>query len=251
MLVFLGLGYSLRHLSKEAIEELERSDVVYIDTYTSLFEDPLEKISELCPRARVVYATRRDLEGEGILKIINEALVRKVTIAVPGDPFIATTHDAILSEALRRDIKVKIVNGISIITMAYSRTGLQSYRFGKIVTLVYPYSFKPYSTVDVIYDNLSRNLHTLILLDLRVEEGKAMTIHEAVDIILDLDAKGMLKNNLALALARLGWLDEKICMDKLGNLGKYSYPPPPHSIIVLAKLDPVEDEIVSYWRKTC
>lgn len=251
MLVFIGLGYSLRHLTKEAIEELADSDVVYIDTYTSLYEDPIEKVIELSPRAKIILARRRDLEGEGISRVINEALTKKVTIAVPGDPFIATTHDAILSEALRHGIRVKIINGMSILTMAYSRTGLQSYRFGKIVTLVYPYCFKPYSTIDVIYDNLSRNLHTLVLLDLRVEEGKAMTIQEAVEIILDLDVKGLIKDNPALALARLGWLNEKICMDNLGNLGKYSYPPPPHSIIVLAKLDPVEEEIVSYWRKTC
>lgn len=251
MLVFIGLGYSLRHLTQEAINELKMADVVYIDTYTSLYEDPLEKLRELNPSAIFILATRRDLEGASVEKILREATAKRVVIASPGDPFIATTHDAILVEALKRGIDVKIVNGISFITMAYSRLGLQSYRFGKHVTLVYPTHFKPYSTVEVVYDNLARNLHTIILLDLRAEESKAMTIPEAVNILLDLDYKGLLRNKIAVGVARLGWRDEKVCADELALLKNYEYPPPPHSIVITASLDPVEEEFIRYWKKKC
>lgn len=251
MLAFVGLGYSTRHLTLEAIEVLKAADVVFIDTYTSLYEDPLVEIEALNPRAKYVYAKRQDLEGNSMRRVVEEAKTKRVVVAVPGDPLIATTHDALLSEAIKQGVEVKVVNGISFITMAYSRLGLQSYRFGKHVTLVYPTSFKPYSTVEVIYANLQRNLHTIVLLDLRVEESKLMTIQEAVDILLDLDETGLLGDQLSLGVARLGWRDEKVCANTLREIKKYAYPPPPHSIVVLARLSPVEGEIIEYWRKKC
>lgn len=251
MLVFVGLGYSTRHLTIEAIEELKSADLIYIDTYTSIYEDPMTEIEKLNPHATVIYARRIDLEGPGVAKLLDQATSKKVVVAVPGDPFIATTHDSIYIEALKRGIEVKVVNGLSFMTMAYSRLGLQSYRFGKHVTLVYPTHFKPYSTIEFIYDNLARNLHTIVLLDLRLEEGKAMSIHEAVELLLDLDYRRLLRERLGIGVARLGWHDEKICADLIENLGKYSYPPPPHSIVVLSRLDPVEEEFVSYWKTKC
>lgn len=251
MLVFVGLGYSTRHLTIEALEELKSANVIYIDTYTSLYEDPLTEIERLNPHATVIYAKRSDLEGPSVIKLLEQATSKKVVVAVPGDPFIATTHDSIYIEALKRGIEVKVVNGISFITMAYSKLGLQSYRFGKHVTLVYPTHFKPYSTVEVIYDNLARNLHTVVLLDLRVEESKAMSIPEAVELLLELDYRQLLGEKIGMGVARLGWRDEKICADMLRELGKYRYPSPPHSIIVLSRLDPVEEEFVNYWKTRC
>lgn len=251
MLFFVGLGYALRHLTSEAVEALKSVDVIYVDTYTSIYEDPFAKLREINPRATLVYAKRHDLEGSAVERILEEARFKNVAIAVPGDPFIATTHDAIYIEALKRGIEVKVINGISFVTMAYSRLGLQSYRFGKHVTLVYPEHFKPHSTVEVIYDNLSRNLHTIVLLDLKVEESRAMSIPEAVEILLELDHKNQLHDRVSLGIARLGWLDEKVCAASLRELAKYEYPPPPHSIVVLARLDPVEEEFVRYWSRKC
>jgi len=236
----------------EAIEELRSADVIYVDTYTSMYEDPIIKvILELNPRAEVIVARRSDLEGAAVNELIERSKTERVVVASPGDPFIATTHDAILADALRRDVKVKVVHGISFITMAFSRLGLQVYKFGKTVTLVYPHSSKPYSVVDVIYDNLKRNLHTLVLLDLDIEKSRAMSIPEAVDILLELDYLGFLKDRLALGIARLGWRDEKICAEVLPNLALKAFPPPPHSLVILARLDPVEEFFIEYWRQSC
>lgn len=251
MLVFIGLGYSTKHLTQEAIEELRSADIVYIDTYTSLYEDSFEKLTLINPSAEYIYAKRRDLEGPSIVKLVTLAKVKKVVIAVPGDPFIATTHDAIWNEAVRQGVEVKVVHGISIVSMVYSRLGLQSYKFGKHVTLVYPNYFKPFSSIEVIYGNLSRNLHTLVLLDLRIEESKIMTIPEAVEIILELDEKKLLRDQLAIGVARLGWRDEKICADVIHRLRLYNYPPPPHSLIVVARPSPIEEEFIEYWKRKC
>ncbi|MCY0868072.1 MAG: diphthine synthase [Desulfurococcus sp.] len=246
MLAFVGLGYSRRHLTQEALELLGMADKIYVDTYTSIYEDGYEWIKRVNPSAEVVYARRADLEGEGISRVVSEAERMNVAVACPGDPFVATTHDAIRVEALRRGVEVRIASGVSIVSLIYSRLGLQSYRFGKMVTLVYPRDFKPYSVVETIYSNLERNLHTLILLDLRVEEGLAMTIPEAITILGELDEKGMLMDQIGVAIARLGWSTELVRAGRLRYLREQSYPPPPHSLVITAKLHPVEAENLLY-----
>ncbi|ADI31426.1 diphthine synthase [Staphylothermus hellenicus] len=248
MLYFIGLGLSINHLTLEAIDALRNADKVYIDTYTNIVPDfSLDKLVGLVGEEKeFVMAKRELLEGKNIYYIVEEASKKNIAILVPGDPFIATTHDAIRVEALRRGVKIRVVNGLSIYSLAPSRTGLQAYRFGKTVTLVYPDYFKPYSTIETIYDNLDRNLHTLLLLDLKIEENKAMTIPEAIDILIELDERRVLENIIGVGLAQLGSSMEKIVADRLADLKKYAYPSPPHSIIIVAKPHPVELDNLYY-----
>ncbi|WP_404991012.1 diphthine synthase [Desulfurococcus sp.] len=246
LLIFIGAGYSRRHLTQEAFESLKSAEKIYVDTYTSMYEDGFNWLREVNPSAEIVFARRRDLEGEGINRIVEEAKERNIAILCAGDPFTATTHDAIRVEALKSNVSVKVVTGISVVNLVHSRIGLQAYRFGKIVTLVYPDSFKPYSVVETVYDNLGRNLHTLILLDLRLEEGLAMSIPEAVDILMELDEKQQLMNQISIGVARLGWSSEVIRAGRLIELKRYSYPPPPHSLIIAARLHPIELESLRY-----
>ncbi len=247
MLVFIGLGLSTKHLTLEAIQYLYRVDKIIVDTYTNIVPDLSKELFEYIGREKeIIWAERKDLEGTSIKEIVEEARGRDIAIVVPGDPFIATTHDAIRVEALKQGVKVVVVNGLSIYSLAVSRTGLQAYRFGKTVTLVYPDYSKPYSVIDAIYDNLERNLHTLVLLDLRVKENKYMDIGEAIGLLLDMDEKNMLDKVIGIGLARIGCLDEMIVADKIGELDKYSYPGPPHSIIIVAKPHPIELDNLRY-----
>ncbi len=240
-LYFIGLGLSSKHLTLEAIEAIRSVDKIIIDTYTSIvYEFSPEKITSINPKAELVLARRRDLEGRSISRIVEEAKTRDIAILVPGDPFIATTHDAIRIEALEKKVDVRIIHGISIYSVAASATGLQMYRFGKTVTLVYPEAFKPYSTIETIYDNLSRNLHTLVLLDLKLEENRAMTIKEAVDILLDLDEDKILADVIGVGLSRAGTPLQTIHADILSEIKKYEYPGPPECIVVVAKPHPLE-----------
>ena len=240
-LYFIGLGLSSKHLTMEAIEAIRSVDKIIIDTYTSIIYDfSPERISSINPNAELVLARRRDLEGRSISKIVEEAKTKNIAILVPGDPFIATTHDAIRLEALEKKVDIRIIHGISIYSVAASATGLQMYRFGKTVTLVYPEAFKPYSTIETIYDNLSRNLHTLVLLDLKLEENKAMTIREAINILLELDEENMLADVIGVGLSRAGTPLQTIHADILSEIKKYEYPGPPECIIVVAKPHPLE-----------
>lgn len=245
-LLFIGLGYSLRHLTAEAIDALSRADIIYIDTYTSIYEDDFGELLKYNTRAQAFFAKRKDLEGDSIYDIIAKARNRNVVIAVPGDPFIATTHDAVRLEALKAGVEVRVINGLSVFTLILSRLGLQAYKFGKTITLVYPEAFKPHSVVEVIYDNLARGLHTIVLLDLRLEERRAMSIPEAVKILGELDERGELSDKPSVGIARIGWRDEFVAFDKLSELSKYRYPLPPHTIVVCGRLHPIEREMLEH-----
>jgi len=247
MLVFIGLGLSVKHITREALEYMELCDAFIVDNYTGFVENVDQLIERIRAKGKVVILARRsDLEGSSITRLVEEARTKNIAILVPGDPFIATTHDAIRVEALKRGVEVRVVHGISIYSLAASRVGLQAYKFGKMITLVYPDYFKPYSVIETVYDNLERNLHTLILLDFRKDEERYMTIPEAVEILMDLDEKGILKKVIGVGVARLGFSDEYLAADKLPKLREKKYPPPPHSLIVVAKPHPIELDLLKF-----
>ncbi|RLG82713.1 MAG: diphthine synthase [Thermoprotei archaeon] len=251
-LYFVGLGLSISHLTLKAIEVLRKVDKIYIDTYTNIVPDfDLDVLKSIIgSKKKFVFASRKDLEGVNISRIVDEARENDIAILVPGDPFIATTHDAIRVEALSRGVSVETVHGISIYSAIASATGLQAYRFGKTVTLVRPSVSKPFSVIETIYANLKLNLHTLVLLDLKLEEGYAMTINEAVEILRELEKEysdeQLLRGVIGIGVARLATRDQVIKADLLYNLKNYSYPPPPHSIVIVAKPHPIELDLLKY-----
>ena len=249
-LYFIGLGLSSEYdLSLRALEILKKVDKVFLEAYTSLMPELNIKNLEKLIGKKINIVTRKDLEEEDARVILDEALHKKVALLVPGDPFVATTHIAICINAKKRGIKVNVIHGPSIISAIYGATGLQCYKFGKIVTIVYPepqYSYFPETPYEVLYDNLMRGLHTLFLLDLKVEKGKCMSIKEAIEILLELEKrkkKNIVKSDtLAVGLARLGSRSQKIKAGTLIELKNYDFGPPPHSLIIPAKLHPLEAE---------
>ena len=256
-LYIAGFGTSLDYVSLRLLEVLRNADTVYVDTYTSIAPG-LEKgsIEKLAPRARIVFADRRLLEERQHV-IIEEARERNVVVLVPGDPMLATTHVTLRIEAVKRGVHVELIHGLSGLQAVISFTGLQVYRFGRTVTLVYPEEgFRPYSTVQYIWENLERGLHTLVLLDLRLDEGRAMSIGEAVPLLLELEeelareegVEPRIRGSLLVGVARAG-TREAVC--KAGGpveVASAPYPPPPHSLIVTApRLHPVEEEALRFF----
>ncbi len=262
-LILVGGGLSRRYATFEAIAEISRADKVYVDSYTSIApgidEDFVKRVN---PWAKVIRADRKLLEEQSHC-IIEEARHYYIVILVPGDPMAATTHVSLVVEARRLGINVRIVPGVAGPYAAALLTGLQSYRFGKMVTLVYPeHGVKPYSVVETIWDNASRNLHTIVLLDLRLDEGKAMTIPEAVKILLELekelaraeDREEVIAKLTLVGVARAGMDDYKCVAGGPNELISEKWPPPPHTLIVTApRLHPIEAEALTLLCgcKTC
>jgi len=164
-LFLIGLGPGdLELMTQRAIGLLQDMDKRYLEGYTAtLPNDQERKLEEVVgPWERVMRP-----QIEDAVDILEQAERKKVAIMVVGDPMQATTHVDLVVRAKEREIPVTIIPGISATTLAVTSSGLQSYRFGRQVTLPYAYgNYLPTSPLRYILDNQSRNLHTLVLLDL-------------------------------------------------------------------------------------
>lgn len=189
---------------------------------------------------------RSDLEGSGAQDFLKLAEKEDVALLVIGDPFIATTHIALKVEAVKKGIKVKYVPSASIVSVIPGLTGLSSYKFGKAATIVFPDKGPNNVAYDSIKDNKSRGLHTLLYLDLDVENGRAMTINEALSILLEVEAQrkeGVINGGmLIVGVARACWDNMIVKASKLLNLLHYDFGPPPHVIVVPGSLHFMEHE---------
>ena len=249
-LIFMGLGLSgIKDISLKGFEILKSADYIFIELYTSIIPGfSIERFEKLINRKiRRVY--RRDLEDLSGKEILSLAEKHRVVLLVPGDPFIATTHNSIRLMAIDRGISIKTIHASSIISAIYGSIGLHCYKFGKIVTIVFPderYGYFPETPYHVLHQNLSNNLHTLFLLDIRVDEKKYMTIGEAIKILLELEnkigGKIISLKTIGIGVARIGSEDEKIVCNTLGKLLEMDFGQPPYSLIIPGKLHPMEIE---------
>ncbi len=258
VLVILGLGTSVDYMSIEALDHLSRADIVFLETYTSIAPGLSYERMKRMILGELKFITRMELEEESGKTILREAKEKYVVLAVAGDPLIATTHVNLIVEAVKKGVEYKIVPGLSGIQASISLSGLQVYKFGRIVTLTYPEEqYKPYTTIQVIRENMEKGLHTLVLLDIRFDEGRAMNIVEASDILLRLEeeycgkhgCQPLLHETIGVGIARAGSREARVQADLIKYLKDYDYPPPPHSLIVTGTLHPVELETLLFHGK--
>ena len=183
MLYLISLGLAdEKDMSLRALETAKACDFLYLELYTTRMFTDAEKLSALIGKP-VKEIERSDME-ENSLKLLEQAKTQNVGILVGGDALTATTHTSLLLDASKQGIKTKVIHGSSIFT-AVASTGLQLYKFGKTVTLALPEEkYKPTSTYEGIRGNKSGGLHTLILLDVKSESGKYMSVPEAAQILL-------------------------------------------------------------------
>jgi diphthine synthase len=205
MLYLIGLGLNEKGYSKEAYEVISKADNVYVDTYTIEFPYEVSELISQFKGKKFVAAGREFVEG---LKFIEEAKNHDVVLLVYGSPLMATTHTAIIKEAIEKKIKIKIIHAGSILD-AVAETGLQPYKFGKTASLP---NFPADSYTKVIKDNRDIKAHTLILVDIGMDFGKALNK-------LEDDCKNKkVKLSKILVCERLGLRDSKICYNTLSNL---------------------------------
>ena len=162
-LVGLGPG-DLDLMTMRARDVLREMDFLFLEGYTATLPTESEnKLEEIVgPWTR---AMRPEIENP--VKILQIAQTSKVGIMVIGDPMQATTHVDLILRAKKLGIKTTVIPGISATTLAISLSGLQSYRFGRQVTIPFNYGdYLPTSPLEYIDVNYNHNLHTLVLLDL-------------------------------------------------------------------------------------
>ena len=244
MLVFIGLGLHGEGISLRGLHEARKADALYAELYTSLVPELSLKRLEWEVGKSIRVVSREVVEGHPD-EILEAAKRGKVIFLVPGDPMMATTHIDLRLRAARAGIETRVIHAASISSAAPGLAGLQSYKFGPSATAPFPdnLSTRPY---EVLAENRERGLHTLLLLDLRAEEGRAMTANEAIDIMLELEGRikkrAFTPETLAVVVARAGSDDAVVRADRAGKLRELDFGPPPHVLIVPGNLHFVEVE---------
>ncbi|ACX73132.1 diphthine synthase [Methanocaldococcus vulcanius M7] len=251
MLILAGLGlYDENDITLKALKFAREADVVYAEFYTAVLTGTtIERIEEVIGR-RINLLGRKDVEYEGY-KIIEEAKTKNVVFLTAGDPMVATTHVDLAVEAKKKGVDVKIINAPSIYS-AVGITGLQLYKFGKTTSIVFPEeNYFPETPYNVIKENLERGLHTLCLLDIKIEDDKKrfMTANEALEILLKLEERkgfGIISEDTwVVVVARAGSLNPKLVYGQIGNLINYDFGKPLHCVIVPGKLHFMEEEALN------
>uniref|UniRef100_A0A0N4ZST0 diphthine methyl ester synthase n=1 Tax=Parastrongyloides trichosuri TaxID=131310 RepID=A0A0N4ZST0_PARTI len=270
-LIGLGLG-NVEDITVKGMKIIKQCDKVFLESYTSILSsglspDALEKFYE-----REIIPADRDMVESDSDKILCNAKDNDVALLVVGDPFGATTHSDIYLRAIEKGISVKVIHNASIMN-AIGCTGLQLYNFGETVSFCFwTETNKPISYFDKILLNLERNQHTLCLLDIKTNEinieelmkgrmkrnpPQYMTANEAAEQMIfasealkEKDSKRLLTNEtMIVAIARLGWDDQKIVYAPIKDFANIDMGPPLHSVIIPSPhCHPMELEMLNIFR---
>lgn len=243
-MIFVGLGLGgVEDLSARALRVLKECDQVFGEFYTSKLIDSTPDDLEKAIGKKIVRLCRREVEEEEI--VVEAAKKAKVAFVTAGDTMAATTHVDLRIRAIEEGVPTTLLYGMSIFTACASALGLQPYKFGRTVTIPFPEpGFTPLSPYDNICENWSRGLHTLVLLDIKEEEGRYMTANQAVEWLLAAEKaqkKGMVTDKqIICAAARVGSRTEKVVAGYPDKMLKEDMGPPLHAVVVPGKLHFVE-----------
>src|SRR5260370_13930227 len=237
---FIGLGLNdEKGLTIEGLEEARHANSVFVEFYTNTMPGLDRGKLELLIGKKVVVLNRVQLEDEEAKQIVEAAEKGKVAFLVPGDPMIATTHISIRLELAKRGIPSRIIHGPSVTSAVCGATGLQSYKFGKSVTLPKEPAV-PGSLLDTVRDNKNRGVHTLVLLDVRPEMAQQLTIGNAATKLVA--AAQTLGNWMGIGVARIRSEDQFVLSAKLEKLQNQDFGRLPHCLVIPGKLHFMEIE---------
>jgi len=252
-LVFIGLGlHDDLGLSLRGQAEAKACDHVFLELYTSVLPGlSIERLSQTVAKP-VQVLSRADVEEAAEEKILSKAKIGKVAFLVGGDPMVATTHIDLRLRARRAGIRTRIIHGTSVSSAAAGVAGLQSYKFGKTVTIPVPRQNElPESVYAALRNNSDAGLHTLILLEVDVEDHRHVTIRNALEALLALSAKMadrlIQPKTLAIGLARLEAPDMMIHAATVSDLMRMDFGEPPYCLILPGKLHFVEAEALELF----
>jgi len=161
-------------------------DYRFLEGYTSLLGENGE--SEL-ERLVGAYEIIRRPEVENPERILELAKSNSVALLVVGDPMQATTHVDLLLRCKDEGVRTSVHHAVSAIDLVCAGLGLQSYRFGRQVSLTFPHgNHLPTSPLEFISENRFLGLHTLVLLDLDptgmgIEQPQPMTPSQAFEVM--------------------------------------------------------------------
>ena len=207
-LIGIGPG-DLGLMTADAIEHARACEYRFLEGYTATLpeDQELRLESVIGPWERVMRPKVEKPE-----KLLSIAKENSVALLVVGDPMQATTHIDLESRCAEQGIDYSIIPGISATSLAVSISGMQSYRFGRQVTLPFAYGdYLPTSPLELIDSNYTNNLHTLVLLDLDptgmgVETPQPMIPSQAVNLLHEMfeklvEREGLVRESMTVPIA--------------------------------------------------
>jgi diphthine synthase len=246
MLTFVGLGlYDERSITVEGQEALRSADRAFAEFYTSRLVGTTVEELEAHHGVDITVRDRAGVEQHPE-EILDAAEAGDAVFLTAGDTMISTTHVDLRMRAHDRGIDSRVVHGVTAQSAAAGLTGLQNYRFGKAVTLPFPYAHGadgvPPSVVDSIEANRERGLHTLVYLDIKVGEvpGKASDGDEFMTGDVAAELLGEWADPLGVVVARAGSPEPVVVADRLSNLSKKTFGGPLHLLVIPGTLHDLE-----------
>jgi len=232
-------------MSLKALEAARGCEAVFAEFYTAVPSGTTVEKLEARIGKRITVLKREEVEsGEAILEAARRF---DCCLLVVGDPLTATTHIELRLRAKRAGVDTSVVHGASALTAVIGLLGLQHYKFGRTTTLPFPEKgYSPESPYDMIAENSSRGLHTLVLLDIQAHKGRLMTANEGLALLAELEGRkrgGILTDaSLVCVVGRAGSERPVVRAGPLGALRSEDLGPPHHSIVVPGKLHFMEAE---------
>ena len=247
-LIGIGPG-DLDHITERARRVAKGCSKRYLEGYTAILPPTEEK------RLESVVGPWEKLMRDGVespKSMLDEARSGAVALLVVGDPMQATTHIDLEERCAEEGIGFHVIPGLTATALAVSLSGLQSYRFGRQVTI--PFSdgdYLPTSPFEMICRNKEAGMHTLALLDLDptgmgLEQPRPMTPSEAVDHLVRMNEKVEEFDELVeewggLLLSDLGTEEERVISGSLGDLSQMKGGHI-HALIIAAEFSGLEAE---------
>lgn len=250
MLTFIGLGlYDELDISVKGLEAVTSADRIYAEFYTSRLMGTTARRLEEFYGKEIHLLSRTEVEVEPLW--LEEARDRDVAFLVGGDAMVSTTHLDLRLRAEKMGIKTRLIHSSSIVTAVSGLCGLQNYRFGRSTTIPFPYTSRgkriiPETPYMVLQENLGRNLHTMLFLDIQREPAERyMTVNEGAALLLEMEGAAEEKlppKTVGIGIARAGSDDATVRADLLARLTDYDFGGPLHILIVPARLHFMEAE---------
>ena len=227
--------------------EAKSCDLLVSEFYTSVMPGfDLANLRRLVGKD-VQVLSRKEVEEDAEEKILSKAKDMKLGFLIPGDPMVATTHVDLRLRAHKAGIKTRVIHAASVASAAAGVTGLQSYKFGRTVTV--PASWRgefPESVYATVKNNLASGLHSLVLLEVDVESTAHVSISEALKQLLGMSGRRyenlIREKTLVVGVARIEAPDMIVKAGTVSEVMRTDFGGPPYVLIFPGQLHFVEAE---------
>ncbi len=249
-LFLIGLGLNdEKDITIKGLEAIKGCDYLFLEDYTSRLNVPVEKFERFY--GKPIFLASRDLVEKRADQILDKAIHKNTGFLVVGDIFSATTHIDLFLRAKAKNIDVRIIHNASILN-AVGVVGLELYKYGRTTSMpFFEKNFRPETPYKAIKENLEHGLHTLVLLDIKKDENRFMTVNLALKQLLEIESlrkEKVIKENMkAVGCSRLGSETQAIKYGRIASLIDFDFGPPLHCLIIPGKLHFMEKEMLRLW----